>query len=177
MPVGCRARACVRSETPCCARMLSCDEFLAAWLRTPGVVVRVFCASAGLRRRRLCAVPRSGRSVRSARHQVLHVKCAQCPRFDSVNCSLTRCVAPPVRARRRHLATHRRPGDPPWDRSIGHGRAGPRVYAACRWRIKNVARSIMAPCVIIEIINLFSNLFNFFTIFSSEPGRSARPRT
>jgi len=74
--------ACVRPfrNTMLCARMsarmLSCDEFLAAWLRTPGVVVRVFCASACLRRRRLCAVPQSGRSGTIRTAGPTDVKCA-----------------------------------------------------------------------------------------------------
>jgi hypothetical protein len=123
-----------------CARMLSCDEFLAAWLRTPGVVVRDFCASAGLRRRRLCAAPRSGQSVRSARHQVLHVKRCQVPnvyvRFVSaipipeLTAASPRRPRPPRARGRRHLATHRRPGGPAAG-SIDRSATVARIRARC----------------------------------------------
>lgn len=148
MPVGCRARACVRSETPCCARMLSCDEFLAAWLRTPGVGS---CASSA---RLLASVgaacarsrgpdgrydPHGTRSCMSS---------VQCPRFDSVNSPAVEARGRRGRVVRARRAPPRARAPPPSrdapptrrphsrrpaagtgiDRSaVGHGRAGPRV--------------------------------------------------
>ena len=153
MPVGCRARACVRSETPCCARGCCCVmSFSPRGCAHPVSGRARLLASVGA----ACARSRGPDGRYDPHGTRSSIPSVQCPiRLTIQNCASR--PAPPRARRARRPWPVSRPGDAsPRDRSIGRPRS--RGSARTRWHQKNYD----------QIQN--SN-------FSSEPGRSARPRT
>lgn len=149
MPVGCRARACVRSETPCCARGCCCVmSFSPRGCAHPVSGRARLLASVGA----ACARSRGPDGRYDPHGTRSSIPSVQCPiRFKTV-----RRPARRARAARAARGPSRDPATSPRDRSIGRPRS--RGSARTRWHQKNYD----------QIQN--SN-------FSSEPGRSARPRT
>ena len=140
MPVGCRARACVRSETPCCAR--GCCRVMSFSPRG--------CAHPVSGRARLLRVcwPPSAPLVRGpAVRTVGTIRTAPGPPFQVCNVRFDSklCVAPPAARRRPWPVSRTRRRRRGIDRSVGHGRAGPRVRGGIKKITINFKIQISAP--------------------------------